>query len=72
MHNLYIMCFSALRFVTSKVSGDAFSLIYFNFITCKFESLYLVPLLLNRIGKLLAYVASLPVTSVCGLLSLRG
>ena len=34
--------------------------------------LYLVPLLLNRIGNLLAYVAALLVTSVCRWLSLRG
>ena len=33
---------------------------------------YLVPLLLHRIGKLLAYVAALFVTSVCRLLSVRG
>ena len=34
--------------------------------------LYLVPLLLNGIGYLLAYVAALLVTSVCRLLSLSG
>ena len=36
----------------------------------KWVYLYLVPLLLNRIGNFLAYVTTLFVTSVCRLLSL--
>ena len=63
MHNLYTMWLYALRFVTCKICADAFNLL-FSLITCKIDFfLYLVPLLLNRNGNLLAYVAALFVTS---------
>ena len=72
MHNLLIMWRYALRFVTCKVSVDAFSLFYSKLLSAKLSLFVMVRLLLNCIGKLLAYVAALFVTSVCKLLSLRG
>ena len=62
MHNLYIMWLYAFRFVACKVSVDA-SVCYIPSYYLQ-NCLYLVPLLLNGIGYLLAYVAVLFVTSV--------
>ena len=52
---------------------DAFSLLYsklFFLRNCVY--LYLLPILLHRIGNSLAYVAALFVTSVCRLIRARG
>ena len=70
MHILYIMCLYALRFVACKVSVDAFSLLYSKLILNNFKlqncvCLYLVPILLNRFGNLLACLAALFVTFAC-------
>ena len=51
---------------------DAFSLLYSKLYLQNSVYLYLVPLLLHRIGNLLAYVAALFATSVCRLLSVLG
>ena len=67
MHNLYIMWIYALRFVTL----DVFSLLYSNLINAKLSLFVLGATFDELIGKLLAYVAVLFVTSVYRLLSLR-
>ena len=72
MHNLCIMWIYALRFVTCKVTVDAFSLLYSKLLLAKLSLFYVVPLLLNCFGNLLAYVAALFVTYVCRWLSVRG
>ena len=70
IHNLYLMWLYALRlFLHAKLISVCFIQNYYLQI-CVY--LYLVPLLLNGIGNLLAYVAVFFVTSVCRLLSLRG
>ena len=67
LHNVD-MCF-AICYI--QVSVDAFSLLYSKLLHAKLSQFFLMPLLLNCIGKLSAYVAALFVTSVCRLLSLR-
>ena len=64
------MCLYAFQFCTCKVRVDAFSLLYSKLLFAK--SSCLVPILLHRIGNLLAYVAALYVSSICLLLSVRG
>ena len=61
----------ASRFVICKASVDAFSFLFSKLLLAKCVSLYLVSILLNGIGNLLAYVASLFVSSVCRWLSVR-
>ena len=72
MHNLYIIWLYALQFVTSKVSVDAFSLLYSKLLHAKLSVFVCSAILLSLIGKFLAYVAVLLVTSDFRLLSLRG
>ena len=72
MHNSYLMWFCALRFVTCKVSVDGFGLLFSKLLLAKLNLIFLVPLLLNWFGILLAYLAALFMTSVCRLLSLSG
>ena len=55
----------AFQFVLCKVSGDAFSLLNSKILLANCVCLYLVLLLLHRIGNLLAYVAALLVASIC-------
>ena len=59
------MWLHAFRFITYKVSLDAFVCYIPNYFLQNFVYLYLVPLLLNCIGNLLAYVAASFVTSGC-------
>ena len=63
IHNLYIMWLYDLRFITCKISVDAFSLLYSKLLLAKFV---FVLFLLHRIGNLLAYVAALLVASFWG------
>ena len=72
MHNSYLMWLCVLRFVTCKVSVDAFGLLFSKLLLAKLNLIFLVPLLLNCFGILIAYLAALFVTSVCRLLSLSG
>ena len=71
MHILFIMWLYALRFISCKVSVDAFILLYSKLLLAKL-SLFVCDVVLNSIGNLLAYLAALFVTIVCRLLSLTG
>ena len=64
MHKLCIMWLYALRLVKCKVSVDGFSLLYSKLLHANLNLFVFGSLLLNSIGKLLAYVAVLFVTSV--------
>ena len=54
-----------MQFVTCKFCVDAFSLLYSNLLHAKLSVFIWCLFLLNCIGKLLAYAASLFVNSVC-------
>ena len=71
MHNLYKIRFYAFEFISCKISVDAVSLLYSKLLLaklCRFTFGAALLLLLHSIGSLLAYVAVLLVSSVCGLL----
>ena len=57
MFNFYMMWLYALQFVTCRVSVDAFSLLYSSYCMQNWVYLFQVLILLNLMGKLLAYVA---------------
>ena len=72
MHNLYIMRLCSFQFISCKISVDAFSLIYSKLLLAKLCLFVFGDTFAASIGNLLAYVASLFVTSVCRLLTVRG
>ena len=57
MDNLYIVRLHALRFVTCKLSVDAFSLLYSNFLLEKLSPFVFGATFAECIGNLLAHLA---------------